>query len=116
MSVLYTKPFVPERSTRPLTRVENVILHSEQRSNQRAKFEAEKQKRTHLLEMENLQRRTLREAKEAKEIAEYRRSLVHKAMPVGHYAPLLIKPSDKPVTEPISPHFETDRVLKNKYS
>lgn len=93
-----------------------MVLHSEARSNQRAKFELEKRKRANYLEVENLQRRALREAKEAKEIAHYRKNLVHKAQPIGHYAPIIIKPSDRAITQPISPHFETERVLKNKYS
>lgn len=113
-AILYTRPFSANKSTKPLTRVENVILHSELRSNRRAKYDTDKQERVQLIETENLQRRALREAGEAKEIAAYRRSLVHKANPVGNYAPLIIKPSTKPVTQPISPHFEIDRVLKNK--
>lgn len=112
---LYTKPFSPERSKKPLTHVENVILHSEVRSSQRVMYETEKQKRINLLETDNLARRALRDTKEAKDIAVYRRSLVHKANPINRYAPLIVKPSGKPVTQPISPHFEIDKVLKNKH-
>jgi targeting protein for Xklp2 len=68
-----------------------------------------------ILETENLQRRALRNAEDVKEIATYRKGLVHKANPIHHYAPLVIKPSDRPITQPISPHFEIDRVLKNKF-
>ena len=83
-SILYAPPFIPNKSTKPLTCVENVILHSDVRSSQRAKYEADKQVRTNILEVENMQRRALREAKDAKEIFEYRKSLVHKALPIGH--------------------------------
>jgi targeting protein for Xklp2 len=89
-----------------------MVLHSEVRSNQRAKYESEKKQRVFTLEVENLQRRALREAEEAKEIAKLRRSLVHKAQPIAHYAPVIVKPSDRPVTQPMSPHFEVDKVLQ----
>ncbi len=106
VSYLYNKPFAPEKATKPLVHVDNnLVLHSEVRSSQRAKYEAERKKRSQLLEVENLQRRALREAKDAKEMVKYRRSLVHKAQPIVHYAPITIKPSDKPVTQPISPQL-----------
>ena len=112
--LLNSKPFVPEKSSHPLARVDNFVLHSELRSNQRLKYDAEKNKRSYLLEVDNLQRKALREATEAKEIAEYRKTLVHKAQPVAHYVPVVIKPSDRPCTQPISPHFESDRVLRSR--
>lgn len=115
-SVLYSKPFSPEKSTKPLTRVDNVVLHSQLRSGLRAKYEAARQGRADLLLEENLQRRALREAEEAKEVAKYRKGLVHKAQPIGRYAPVVVKPSQKPVTQPISPHFEVDRVLSRHLS
>ena len=90
-------------------------MHSEIRSSQRAVYDKEKTKRFEVLETENLQRRALREAEEAKEITTYRKSLVHKAKPINQYAPIVIKPSTKPVTEPISPNFEVDKVLRKKY-
>lgn len=81
---VYGKPFAPKKSTKPLTSVGNMVLHSELRSSQRAKFDEEKLKRIHVIEEENLQRRALREAKEAKEIAALRKTLVHKAQPIGY--------------------------------
>ena len=112
--LLYTKPFSPEKSTRPPTRVDNFVLHSEARSHQRDQYEAEREKRVKIVEAENLRRRALRDAGDAKELADYRKTLVHKANPVQHYAPLVIKPSDKTITEPRSPHFKIDQVLKNR--
>ena len=80
---LYDNPFVPKKSTKALTTIENVVLHSDVRSSRRAKFEREKQKRAHALETENLERRALREAEEAKQIAAFRKTLVHKPQPIG---------------------------------
>lgn len=84
-ALLYSKPFSPEKSTRPLTQVDNIILHSEVRSHLRGQYDAEKEKRVKIVESENLQRRALRDADEAKELAEYRKTLVHKANPIHHY-------------------------------
>lgn len=91
------------------------MLHSELRSKQRLKYDSDKKKRYHMLELDNLHRRAIREESEAKEIADLRRTLVHKAQPIAHYAPTIIKPSGRPCTQPISPHFETDKVRNRKY-
>ena len=71
------------------------MLHSELRSTQRLKYDSEKRQRCYLLNMENLQRRTLK-VSEAKEIAVHRKTLVHKAQPIACYAPTIIKPSERP--------------------
>ena len=104
-SRLYTKPLSPQKSTKPHTCVENVVLHSEVRSHQRDRYDAEKRGRADLLETEILQRKALRDAEEAKETAALRKTLVHKANPIHHYPPVMIKPSDRCVTQPISPPF-----------
>lgn len=102
-ALLHTKPLSPQKSTKPPTCAENIILHSKVRSVQRDQYEAEKQKRANILEAEILERKALRDAEEAKEIASLRKTLVHKANPIHHYTPVTIKPSDKPVTQPMSP-------------
>ena len=111
-AILYNKPFVPEKSKHPLAQVDNFVLHSELRSTQRMKYDSEKRQRYYLLNMANLQRLTLREVSEAKEIAVHRKTLVHKAQAIARYAPTIIKPSERPCTQPFSPHF-TNR-CKNK--
>ncbi len=54
----------------------------------------------------------LREAEEVKRLAEHRRTLVHRAQPIHHYAPVAIKPSDRTLTDAISPVFLTDMRLR----
>ena len=88
------------------------MLHSELRSTQRLKYDSEKRQRCYLLNMENLQRRTLKEVSEAKEIAVHRKTLVHKAQPIARYAPTIIKPSERPCTQPFSPHFNNRYKIK----
>ena len=113
-SVLQKEPFVPQKVVRPLLTVDNVVLHSEVRSEQRAKFDAKRMREEYERMTENLQRRALRAKEESKELAEYRKQLVHKAKPVHHYAPVVIRPSERPFTQPISPHFHTDDRLRSK--
>ena len=111
-SILYGKPFVPEKRRKPLVRVDNFVLHTDLRSQKRHKYDSQRRHRSYLLEMENLQRRALREAEDAKEIVEYRKTLVHKPLPIAPPAPVVIKSVAMP-TVPISPKFETDR-LRNR--
>jgi len=113
-NILYSKPFVPVKKRKPLVRVDNFVLHTEMRRQERSKYDSQRRNRSYLLEMENLQRRALREADEAKEMVEYRKTLVHKALPIAPPAPVVIKSVAMP-TVPISPKFETDRVLRNRH-
>ena len=110
--VVYSEPFVPQRSQRPLVESSNFALHTEVRRAQRSKFEAEKQEREAAREQENLQRRALREAEEARELVAYRRSLVHRPQPAVQPAVFKVKPSSRPLTLPRSPIFCTDSRLR----
>lgn len=107
--VLYRAPFAPHKPLQPIAEVSNIVLHTEVRSEQRAKFEAERQEKEQQREQENRERQALAEAREAKEIALFRRSLIHKAQQIRHYAPLVVKPSTQPLTNPASPKFHLPR-------
>ena len=88
-----------------MTEVSNVLLHTTLRSEQRAKFDTEREERERAQEQENRERRALAAAEEAKQVAQLRRSLVHRALPVHHYAPTVVLPSSKRLTAPQSPNF-----------
>lgn len=104
--VLYKPPFSVAKSERPITEVTNFpVLHTELRSEHRAKFDTERACKEQQQEQENQERQALAEAQEAKKIASLRRSMVHKALPIRHYNPTLIIPSSKPLTAPHSPNF-----------
>ncbi|KAJ2323544.1 Protein tpx2, partial [Coemansia sp. RSA 2673] len=45
------------------------------------------------------------ERREEEEIKRLRKLLVHKAQPVRHYKPVVIKPSDRPLTVPKTPQW-----------
>ena len=111
-SVLYKRPFLPHPSHKPLTNPENVVLSTEVRSSQRAVFDERLQEEAQHREEENLRRKALREIQEANELTEYRKSLVHKAQPIKQYTGMNVVRGDKPVTQPISPHFHTDSRMR----
>ena len=99
--VLYKPLFVAAKANQPMTEVSNVLLHTTLRSEQRAKFDTEREERERVQEQENRERRALAAAEEAK----LRRSLVHRALPSHHYAPTVVLPSSKRLTAPQSPKF-----------
>ena len=111
-SVLYERPFLPRQSYKPLTNPEDIVLSTEVRSSQRAEFNEKLQEEAQHREEENLRRKALREIQEVKEITEYRKSLVHKAQPIKQYTGVTVARSDKPITQPISPHFHTDSRMR----
>ena len=82
--VPYHNPFPPARSTKPLTATDNVVLHSDLRSRQRARFERLRQKRADYREAACLEIRAMLRAEEAEQVAALRRTMVHKAQPIGY--------------------------------
>ena len=112
-SLLYGKPFVPEKSKRPALCVDNFVLRTELRSQERSKFDSQKFHRSCLLEASNLERKALREAEEAKEIAGYRKTLVHKPLPIGSSSPAQVKSAMVPIVH-ISPIYEPGCVQQNR--
>lgn len=115
-TVLQRAPFAPHKPIRPLLSVDNIVLHSELRSEQRAKYDAKRAREEYERMTENLQRRALRAAEESKELIDYRKKLVHKAQPIHQYAPLIVKPCDRPITMPKSPHFLTDERIRVRHA
>lgn len=110
--VLYTKPFQPQQSNKPLTDTDDFILRTEIRGRQRSVYNAQQQLEALKKEQDNLKRKALREIQEKREMTVYRKTLVHKAQPINEYTPVVIHPSDKLPTQPISPHFRTENRLR----
>lgn len=107
--VIYNKPFVPEIPSRPLLQVENFVLNTEQRSQQRALFEKEKKEREQQKVDELAMKRIEEEEEEYKRMAEYRRSLQHQAQPIRHYKPVEVYYGDKELTTPVTPTLFTSQ-------
>lgn len=109
-------PFVPQPSSAmPLTAIEEVLLKTELRSEERRAYDDDRKDRERIRD-EVLARKRLEEARrEEEEIKELRKLLVHKAQPVRHYKPLVVKPSDRPLTVPKTPqwHVRTRKLEEN---
>lgn len=67
-------------------------------------------------EIEAVKRRIEREKEEEEQraIAKLRAEMVHKSNPIKKFKNVVVHPSEKPITNAISPMFETDRRLRNK--
>ena len=101
------RPFVPERSSRPLTSVANITLNSDRRAEERAMYEADKSKRDAAAAQAMAEAEEERKAQEEEEIKMMRKSMEFKARPVGLAKPFEVKSSLKRLTEPKTPTFRT---------
>jgi len=111
--VIYSKPFVPERPNRPLVQVQNFVLNTEQRSQQRHLYEMEKKEKEEQQAKELGLKKAEEEEEERKQLAEYRRSLQHHAGPIRHYKSVDILPAEKQLTTPHTPTLITSQRCRN---
>ena len=94
---------------RPLIQVDNFVLNTEQRSQQRALYEKEKKEREQMKEEESAMKRMEEEEEEHKKMVAYRRSLQHHAQPIKHYKPVEVSYGDKELTTPLTPILITSQ-------
>lgn len=100
-------PFLPKKSTKPLTQVEDFELHSTERAERRQEWERKLRVREAEL---NRQRDELQRVREAEELQQLRQRPAPKAAPpVVHHPPPTIRPSTRPLTVPHSPALQTSR-------
>ncbi|XP_070575046.1 LOW QUALITY PROTEIN: targeting protein for Xklp2 homolog [Ptychodera flava] len=113
-TVLYSEPFVPEKTHKPLTEIEDFQLNTDKRSQQREQFEQYKKHKEQELEAEKVRRQKEETEMEADAIAKLRAEMVHKSNPIKHFKPVEVMPSTKPLTDAASPQFRTSQRLRNK--
>ncbi|KAJ2900453.1 hypothetical protein IWW38_000506 [Coemansia aciculifera] len=99
------QPFVPQPSTIPLTAIEEILLKTELRSEERRAYDEDRMERERIREDVLARKRLEEERREEEEIKRLRKILVHRAQPVRHYRQLIIKPSDRPLTVPKTPQW-----------
>lgn len=118
------KPFfVPQKSTRPLSEITDIILNSDRRALKRKAFEEEKKQKEQeymevqkrLEEEERVRTTSLPmtycfQIREERELAEYRKTLVHKARPILKAKRFTVQPSAMQLTNPQSPMLLTKRL------
>ena len=96
-------------AARPLLQVENFVLNTEQRSQQRALYEKEKRDREQMKEEEIATVKLEGEEGERKRMVEYRRSLQYHAQPIRHYKPVEVCYGNKELTTPVTPTLITSQ-------
>ncbi|KAJ2082342.1 Protein tpx2 [Coemansia sp. RSA 988] len=106
------QPFVPHPSTIPLTAIEEILLRTELRSEERRAYDEDRTERERIREEVLARKHLEEERREMEEIKRLRKILVHKAQPVRHYKALEITPSDRVLTVPKTPKWHV-RTRKN---
>ncbi|KAJ3041533.1 Protein tpx2 [Rhizophlyctis rosea] len=99
----HDEPFVPKRSEKPLTEIDEVVLFTEMRSEERRAFEEMLRQKEEMEQRERERMKREQEEREREEVRRLRQQQVHHAQPVKHYAPVAVKPSNRKLTEPESP-------------
>ncbi|XP_007474525.1 targeting protein for Xklp2 isoform X2 [Monodelphis domestica] len=106
-TVIHQEPFVPKKEKKPTSVQEPFQLATERRARERQEFE----KQMAEIEAQKAQRleeaRQREEEQKKEELAKLRQELVHKANPIRKYQSVEVKPSEQPLTLPISPKFST---------
>ncbi|XP_076321376.1 targeting protein for Xklp2-like [Tachypleus tridentatus] len=114
--VLHKEPFVPVKAEKAPFECEEINLHTEQRAEEREKFEVQKHQRETELVVKLQEKREQEEKEEKKAVARIRAEAVHKARPVRQFNPIIIRPSEKSLTTPKSPAFATKLRARNNTS
>ncbi|XP_043944951.1 targeting protein for Xklp2 [Protopterus annectens] len=116
--VTHSEPFVPKKENRPPIEglsdsivQESFVLATEKRAQERMEFEKRLAEKETLIEKKEEERRRYLEEQEKEEILRLREEAVHKANPIRKYKAFEVKPSDHPLTVPVSPKF-SDRFCK----
>lgn len=104
--VVKHKPFRPLTGVIPITNPQQVVLNSDIRAKDRAKFDDWIHEKERYAEMENKRSQKEKEAEDEEQLKQLRQDAVHKANPVRNYKPVEIQKSVKPLTEPQTPKFE----------
>ena len=112
-NVLYNAPFVPDKSAaKPNTKIEEFSMNSEKRAKEREIYEMHKTERELEEEAVRKQLEEEREEEEKMNLKNLRRQLVHKPNPIRKYRALEIKQSDRELTNPKSPEWQSKKRRK----
>eukprot|EP00026_Physarum_polycephalum_P003894 Phypoly_transcript_03911.p1 GENE.Phypoly_transcript_03911~~Phypoly_transcript_03911.p1 ORF type:complete len:663 (+),score=153.91 Phypoly_transcript_03911:91-2079(+) len=110
-------PFEPKKTDKPLTIISDFELNSDVRSQQRRKFEMQKNEKAKLAEETRKQQEEERRIEEEKFIKQMRKKLVHKPQPILPSNPIKIHGSTTPLTDPHTPLLRTrQRSAANSHS
>ena len=85
--------------------VSDLELNTERRAEKRAEYEAMKHEHEQEMLMMKKAQEKMREQEEQKEYERQRAAAVHKAKPIQKFKKITVKPSDRPLTQPVTPRF-----------
>lgn len=108
-TVLFKKPFVPILETRIITGPCQIQLTTEERAKKRQEFDMQIKEKELENEKSRKEREELSKQEEEERIQTLRSQLVHKAAPVRQYQPIVVQPSNIPLTVAKSPNFTHNR-------
>ncbi|ORX71377.1 hypothetical protein DL89DRAFT_291891 [Linderina pennispora] len=103
------RPFVPATVPAKVTQPEEVVLQTEERSEERRVFDEDRMRRERIREEVLARKRLEDEKREEAEMRQLRKLLVHKPEPIRQYRPTVIQPSDRPLTVPKTPKWHVRR-------
>ncbi|XP_060551268.1 targeting protein for Xklp2 homolog isoform X2 [Ruditapes philippinarum] len=113
-TVLEHDPFVPHKENKYTTDISEFEFNTAKRTVKREAFEMHKKAKQDELDNVRIQERRMKEAEERAEFERMRKEAVHKANPVKQYRRMEIKRSEKQLTAPMSPNFQTDTRLRTR--
>ena len=108
------EPFKPLQGLIPTTNVKNVVLNSDLRAKERAKFEEWKHEQERQVEEDKLRFQKEKELAEMEAVRQLRKEAVPKAHPVRRFKAVEIHKSERPLTEPQTPNFECKKRAASK--
>ncbi|KAH9503508.1 Protein tpx2 [Bulinus truncatus] len=104
-AVIHKEPFQAQKSSKPLTEISEFELNTENRAAQREEFDQRTKAHEAYLEALKRQKEEEKDREEKAAVARLRQEAVHKATSIKKYKGVVVKPSDKPLTEAKSPKF-----------
>lgn len=91
-------------------------LHTEMRAQKRMEFEQVMREKERLAAQQRLALEQERQRQEQETVQRLRSTSTFRSQPIKHYKPVEIKPSEKPLTSPKSPHLATLTCHHHNYS
>lgn len=102
---LLKEPFIPKKSTKPLTDLDEFPLHTEKRNESRLEWEQWKKDQEQQICEHRRAQEKLRQEESERHVRRMRTQAVHKAQGIHRYKQVEVRPSDKPLTRPATPKF-----------
>jgi targeting protein for Xklp2 len=91
----------------PVADLGEVELYTERRAEKRAEFDAVRAEHEQEAAAMRAAAEALRAEEERREYERQRAAAVHRAAPIKKFRRVDVKPSDRPLTQPVTPRFST---------